>query len=419
MTELAPPRARVSAAGFAPDAAGVTPPANPGRHGGFLTDVVVELGFADRERVEAVEEEARRAGQTIERTLLDSGALDEDQLALALAERNGLDHVDLDRFAVDMEAAEMVGRSTAQRYRAVPIAFAADGALIVAVEDPYNSLGISDIEAITRSEVRPVIATASGVHGLIERLPNEPAMHAPPPAPEVEPAMHAPPPEAETEVEVEAGTTMPEEAVVEAPVPEAMVEVAPVPEAVEETAIPEVAVEETPIPEAVEETPTPEAMEDAPIPEAVVEETTTPEIVDETPIPEVFVEETPIPEAVVEAEERPEPNAAPPQPQPMSPQPQPIFGEGGERRSRAADLEALREAVRRADALAGAVGQQIAELEGAGERAQHLEGELAAAQEQIAALEQRHSRMVAAAGEAVAAIEKLDALRSVLEETGP
>ncbi len=354
MTELAPPRARVSAAGFAPDAAGVTPPANPGRHGGFLTDVVVELGFADRETIETVEEEARRSAQTIERSLLDSGALDEEQLALAVAERNGLDHVDLNRFAVDMEAAAMVSRSTAQRYRAAPIAFAADGALIVAVEDPYNSLGITDIEAITRSEVRPVIATAGGIRGLIERLPDEPAVHAPPPAPE-----------AEVAVAVEAGTPMPEETVVEAPVPEGMVE-------------------ETPIPEAVVE----------------------------TPIPEAVVEEIPTPEAMVETEERPEPNAAPPQPQP-------IFGAGGERRSRAADLEALREAVRRADALAGAIGQQIAELEGAGERAQHLEGELAAAREQIAALEERHSRMVAAAREAVAAIEKFDALRSALEETGP
>jgi outer membrane biosynthesis protein TonB len=392
VTELAPPRARISAAGFAPDAAGVTPPANPGRHGGFLTDVVVELGFADRETVETVEEASRRSAQTIERSLLDSGALDEEQLALAIAERNGLDHVDLDRFDVNMEAAEMVSRSTAQRYRAAPIAFAADGALIVAVEDPYNSLGISDIEAITRSEVRPVIATAGGIHGLIERLPDEPAVHAPPPAPE-----------AETEAEAEAGTPMPGEAVEEEEEEEE-----------EETPIPEVAVEEIPIPEAViEETPIPEVVvEDAPMPEVVVEETPIPEAVEDASISEAVVEEIPIPEAVVETEERPEPNAAPPRPQP-------IFGEGGERRRRTADLEALREAVRSADALAAAVGQQIAELEGAGERAQHLERELVAAREQIDALEQRHSRMVAAAGEAVAAIEKLDALRSALEETGP
>ena len=49
----------------------------------------------------------------------------------------------------------MIEDSTAARYTALPIAFAADGALLVAIEDPYNMPGISAIEAITRSEVRP------------------------------------------------------------------------------------------------------------------------------------------------------------------------------------------------------------------------------------------------------------------------
>ncbi len=300
MTELAAPPPRVSAAGLAPDAAGVTPPANPDRHGAFLADVVVELGFADRETIEKVEAESRRSMQSFEQVLLASGALDEEQLSLAIAERNGLDHVDLDRFDVDMEAAEMIGRAAARRYRAAPIAFAADGALIVAVEDPYNSLAVSDIEAITRSEVRPVIATGRGIQSLIEQLPEEPARHAPPPEPVGEPE----------------------------------------------------------------------------------------------------------PEPVAMAAEPPEPPVAMAQPD-------------RERRDRLADLEALREAVRRADALAGAVGERIAELEGADDRARRLERELAAAQERIATLEQRLSRFASAAGDAVAAIEKLGALQRVLEETGP
>ncbi len=40
-----------------------------------------------------------------------------------------------------MDAAQMVARSAAERYRAVPVAFASDGALIVAVEDPFDTLG--------------------------------------------------------------------------------------------------------------------------------------------------------------------------------------------------------------------------------------------------------------------------------------
>ena len=78
-----------------------------------------------------------------------------------------------------MEAAQMVARSAAMRYGAVPVAFASDGALIVAVEDPFDTLGISDIEVMTRSSVRPAIATASGIEALVERLPDQ-AVEKPP-----------------------------------------------------------------------------------------------------------------------------------------------------------------------------------------------------------------------------------------------
>lgn len=346
MTKLASARAHVSVAGLDPEAAGVTPPTDPDRRTGFLTDVVVELGFADRETVEKAEEASRSSAQTIERSLLGSGALDEEQLARAIAERNGLDHVDLDRFDVDMEAAEMVSRSTALRYRAVPIAFAADGALIVAVEDPFDSLGICDIEAMTRSEVRPVIATASGIHGLIERLSDEPAVQAPPPAQGQDPT----PPH-----------------------------------------------------------------EQAPAPFRPEQRPESPAAVPPEPQAEPPAGREPEPQVVPEPEPEPTPQAAPQ----AEPTPESTPTEGGDRRGRAADLDALRDAVRRADALATAVGQRIGELEGADERARGLERELAAAGERIAALEERLSRVSGAAGEALAAIEKLGALQRALEETGP
>ena len=173
MTEFASTQARESIAGFETGAQGITPPSNPDRRGVFLDDIVVELGLAEREVVDVAVQSAQQAEKTFERYVVESGILDEEQLSRAVAERNGLDHVDLDLFPVDIGAAEMVTRSAAERYRAVPVAFAADGAVIVAVEDPFDSLGLSDIEAITRSEVRPVIAAASGIRALIEKLPEQ------------------------------------------------------------------------------------------------------------------------------------------------------------------------------------------------------------------------------------------------------
>jgi len=199
MSESVATEARPSVAGFAPGAVGVTAPSNPDHQGAFLTDVIAGLGFADRDSVANAVEVARNSACTPEDHLLESGALGERQLSLALAERNGLDHVDLDRFEVDPEAVAMIGKSTAARYTALPIAFASDGALLVAIEDTYNMLGISDIEVMTRSEVRPVIAAGTQIRRLIDQLPegappppSEPA--PPPPEPPLPPPEPPPPP---------------------------------------------------------------------------------------------------------------------------------------------------------------------------------------------------------------------------------
>jgi type IV pilus assembly protein PilB len=142
------------------------------RHGGprFLTDVIVELGLAPRERVEAAIEAARAGGTTPEEALLQAGALTQDALARAIAERNGLDHLDLAVFRVDMGAANLISSAAAKRYDAVPVQFIGDRALLVAMADPANVLAVDDIALMTGYEVRPAVASREDIAALIGRL---------------------------------------------------------------------------------------------------------------------------------------------------------------------------------------------------------------------------------------------------------
>jgi type IV pilus assembly protein PilB len=153
-----------------PVAGGITRPRQ--RHGGprFLTDVIVELGHTDRECADAAVETARATSTTPEEVLLGSGAITQDQLARAIAERNGLDHLDLNAFAVDMTAANLLSSVAAKRYEAVAVAFADDRALIVAMADPTNVLAIDDIALMTGYDVRPAVASRDDIAGLITRL---------------------------------------------------------------------------------------------------------------------------------------------------------------------------------------------------------------------------------------------------------
>ena len=149
---------------------GITPPTRRGGSGRFLTDVIVEMGFVERQVVETAIEAARTAGRAPEQVLREQGSLSQDQLARVVAERYGLDHLDLTLFAVDMGAANSISASAAKRYDAVPVSFVDDKTLLVAMVDPSNVLAVDDIAIMTGMEVRPAVASQEDVQGLISRL---------------------------------------------------------------------------------------------------------------------------------------------------------------------------------------------------------------------------------------------------------
>ena len=131
---------------------GLTPPTKRTGVKGRIGDVIVQLGFAERELVESVVQDGRRNGAA--RPGADgAGIVNSGQLAQALAERNGLDYVDLNVFDVDKGAASMIDGAKARRYRTIPIAFLADRELLVATADPANLLALDDIAMATGFEV--------------------------------------------------------------------------------------------------------------------------------------------------------------------------------------------------------------------------------------------------------------------------
>lgn len=149
---------------------GLTKPSRRGSSSRFLTDVIIEMGLASRERVEKAIESSRSEGVTPERALLTSGGITPDGLSRALAERYGLDHLDLDVFPVDMGAANLVASTAAKRYQAVPVAFVDKRTLLLAMADPSNVLAVDDVAIMTGYEVRVAVASPEAIGDLISRL---------------------------------------------------------------------------------------------------------------------------------------------------------------------------------------------------------------------------------------------------------
>jgi type IV pilus assembly protein PilB len=151
-------------------APGLTPPQTRGRSSGFVTDVIVDLGYVGDDRARQAIEEARTAGRPPERLLLEQGAISAEQFSRAVAERYGLDHVDLTTYQVDMAAANLVAVNTARRYHAIPVGFVNKETLLVAMSDPTNVLAIDDIQIATGLDCRVAVAAEEDVEGLLGRL---------------------------------------------------------------------------------------------------------------------------------------------------------------------------------------------------------------------------------------------------------
>jgi len=149
---------------------GITTPSRRGGSGRVLTEVIIDLGFVDRAAMDAAVERAHAAGSAPERVLLATGVIDEHKLARAVAERFGLDHLDLRQYRVDPDAAKLVTPSAIKRYQAVPVSFAGENTLMVAMADPANVLAVDDIAVMTGYEVRPAVACPGDIEFVLERL---------------------------------------------------------------------------------------------------------------------------------------------------------------------------------------------------------------------------------------------------------
>ncbi len=149
---------------------GLTAPMHRGHSGMFVTDVIVELGYAARERVDEVINEARVAGRSPEALLREHNVIDADQLSRAIAERYGLDHLDLGLYKVDMGATNLLSVAAARRYKSIPVGYVNQETLLLAMADPANVLAVDDIQMMTGLNCRVAVAAEDDIEALIGRM---------------------------------------------------------------------------------------------------------------------------------------------------------------------------------------------------------------------------------------------------------
>jgi type IV pilus assembly protein PilB len=91
-------------------------------------------------------------------------------LGIAIAERFGLAFISHDELEPDLAALNLMPSATIKRLDAVPIGFAPDNALLVAMADPRNLLALDDLALLTDRRVKAVVVTREDLDALLARV---------------------------------------------------------------------------------------------------------------------------------------------------------------------------------------------------------------------------------------------------------
>ena len=108
---------------------------------------------------------------TLVGALVSQGATTGARIAEAIADRYGLEYLDLGAQKVDHAASLLISPELARRHRALPVGIE-DEVLLVAMVDPSDILALDDVRIMTGRNVRPVVVTESDLKQAIDRVAN-------------------------------------------------------------------------------------------------------------------------------------------------------------------------------------------------------------------------------------------------------
>jgi type IV pilus assembly protein PilB len=132
-----------------------------------ITDIFVEAGWLTADQASAFIQEAAVSEKPIERVIVDSGAMTEEQLFHGIAESIGTETVNLDTFEAASQTLHLIPAGLARLHGALPIA-ANENTIYVALTDPFNTQIPEDLRFALGRDIRVVVAPPEKVRAMIQ-----------------------------------------------------------------------------------------------------------------------------------------------------------------------------------------------------------------------------------------------------------
>ena len=133
-----------------------------------IGDLMLNAGYITEVQLkEALALQKQSSGKRIGQLLIEMGYVTEHPMLMALAERLGLQLINISSFPIDVEAVKLIPRQMAEQYLMLPISFS-DGQLVLAVNDPLNLYAIEDIRQTAGIPVLTVLSEEEPLKSAIE-----------------------------------------------------------------------------------------------------------------------------------------------------------------------------------------------------------------------------------------------------------
>ena len=135
-----------------------------------LESLLAARDLVSEEQLEEAREIAEERGRSLGRVLIELGYLKEGDLVAILAGQLGLEFVDLSEVSIDPSVLTFVPEILARKHNCIPVRIDTDdGRLVIAMADPANVVAVDDIRALSKKEVRTIVATKADVLSAINR----------------------------------------------------------------------------------------------------------------------------------------------------------------------------------------------------------------------------------------------------------
>ena len=133
-----------------------------------MGEVLLSSGVISCEQLDTALEEQEHAGGRLGEVLVRQLVVTEDQIAHALAIREGLRHVNLTEVEIDQAAVSLIPEQAARRHAILPIGFRGER-LVLAMADPLDVEAIDDAALYSHLKIEPVVVPASQLRYAIEK----------------------------------------------------------------------------------------------------------------------------------------------------------------------------------------------------------------------------------------------------------